>query len=109
MGNSSSETAPLVGSMACGKRTLPYDADADEFVAQLQRALHTIECRELGPAASTERFGPFTDTAKGHVVLAIDADQLRARHADHVELHDLLRAVRERGPAVDVTLVSPRA
>uniref|UniRef100_UPI002F918081 hypothetical protein n=1 Tax=Streptomyces cellulosae TaxID=1968 RepID=UPI002F918081 len=88
---------------------LPYDADADEFVTQLQHALHTIECRELGPAASAERFGPFVDTGKGFVILGIDADQLLARHDGHEELHDLLRAVRQRGPAVDVTLVPPRA
>ncbi|MEU0110630.1 hypothetical protein ABZ313_35440 [Streptomyces sp. NPDC006251] len=94
--------------MAQGKRTLPADADVGEFVAQLQRALHTIECRELGPAASAERFGPFADTGEGLVVLAIDADQLLARHVGQEELLDLVRAVRERGPAVDVTLVSPR-
>lgn len=97
----------LIGPVTLGKGNLPPDSDVWLFVKQLKRALHTIECRELGSAAAGVRFGPFADTHEGHRVLRIDADRLLARHPAHEELHELLRAVRERGPAVNVTLSSP--
>lgn len=31
----------------------------------LRRALHTVECRELGPEAAQQQFGPFADTVEG--------------------------------------------
>lgn len=72
----------------------------------LRRALHTVECRELGPEAAQQQFGPFADTVEG-VTVFLDEDDVRARHPGHEELHQLARAVRERGPAVDVALVAP--
>lgn len=71
--------------------------------------LHTIECRELGTDAAKQRFGPFADTYPGHVFLRVHPDHLRARYPDHAELHGLLEAVRDRGPAVAVTLATAAA
>lgn len=101
------DTTPFVGLAVRGKALLPADADGDQLAAVLRRALHTIECRELGPAAAKQEFGPFADTQEGRVLVSVDEDQLRARRPGHDELHQLVRAVRERVPAVDVALVSP--
>ncbi|WP_329156096.1 hypothetical protein OIU91_42155 (plasmid) [Streptomyces sp. NBC_01456] len=98
----------LIGPVTLGKANLPPDSDVRLFVNQLKRALHTIECRELGSAATEVRFGPFADTYEGHRVLWIEADRLLAQYPAHEELHELLRAVRERGPAVNVTLSYPQ-
>lgn len=111
MGHESSTAAAFVVSPGSGRgwKSLPPDAEVGAFIHQLNRALHTIECRELGPVAARQRYGQFADVQGGRVFLAINADQLSAQHPGHEELHDLLRTVRERGPAVDVTLTSPRA
>ncbi|ATM24551.1 hypothetical protein SMD44_p10052 (plasmid) [Streptomyces alboflavus] len=85
----------------------PPCADVGAFLDRLKRALHTIECRELGPEAAEQRFGRFADVSEGHVFLSLDSDRLLARHPEHEELRELVRAVRERGPAVNVTLTSP--
>jgi hypothetical protein len=102
------DLATYTGTAARGKALLPADADADQCAVVLRRALHTVECRELGPEAAVQKFGPFMDTADGRVTVLMDEQQLRARHPDHGELHQLARAVRERGPAVDVVLVPPQ-
>ncbi|WP_208105432.1 hypothetical protein [Streptomyces sp. GC420] len=104
------DPATFIGSIGRGKAPLPADADADadQCAAVLRRALHTVECRELGPEAAGQKFGPFADTADGRVSVLVDEHQLRARHPGHAELHHLARAVRERGPAVDVVLVPPK-
>ncbi|MEU0022091.1 hypothetical protein AB0C59_06905 [Streptomyces sp. NPDC048664] len=98
----------FVGPIRRGKAPLPAGADADQCAALLRRALHTVECRELGPEAARKQFGPFADTADGRVTVFMDEELLRARHPGQVELHRLARAVRERGPAVDVVLVAPK-
>ncbi|MFC5148976.1 hypothetical protein [Streptomyces aureoversilis] len=87
---------------------MPPDAEVGEVVDQLRRALHTIECRELGPEASTQRFGQFADLGGDRRVIFLDPDGLLARHPEHGELHALLGAVQRRGPAVDVTLAATR-
>ncbi|MFI1258959.1 hypothetical protein ACH4U6_35010 [Streptomyces netropsis] len=107
MNFSSSAAALHMGPFVRGKRALPPDADVGDVVAQLRRALHTIECRELGPEASTQRFGQFADLAGDRRVIFLASDELLARHPDHAELHALLGAVQQRGPAVDVTLATP--
>ncbi|MEE1820967.1 hypothetical protein PUR61_01940 [Streptomyces sp. BE20] len=96
----------LIGRATSGKRVLPAGASRSEFVAQLRRALHTIECREVGPEGAERRFGRLADRGEGRQVLFIDADRLLAEHPDD-ELLDLVRAVRQRGPATDVVLVPP--
>ncbi|MCL3999209.1 hypothetical protein, partial [Streptomyces lavenduligriseus] len=98
----------FIGPSRRGKASLPADADAEQCAAVLRRALHTVECRELGPEAAGKQFGPFADTAVGQVTVLMDEDLLRARHPGEVELHRLARAVRERGPAVNVVLVPPK-
>ncbi|WP_030841347.1 hypothetical protein [Streptomyces sp. NRRL S-475] len=102
------DPAAFIGPIGRGKAPLPRDADADQYAAVLRRALHTVECRELGPEAAGQKFGPFADTADGRVTVLVDEDQIRARHPGHDELHHLAHAVRERGPAVDVVMVAPR-
>lgn len=105
------DPATFIGPIGRGKAPLPADADAHQCAAVLRRALHTVECRELGPEAAGQKFGLFADTADtadGRVSVLVDEDQLRARHPGHAELHHLARAVRERGPAVDVVLVPPK-
>ncbi|MFD6967415.1 hypothetical protein [Streptomyces sp. NPDC059949] len=98
---------PFIGHTARGKAALRPGADADQLAAVLRRALHTIECRELGPAAAGQQFGPLADTREGRVIVSADEAHIRARHPGHDELRQLVRAVRERGPAVDVVLVPP--
>lgn len=95
------------GSVTRGKQRLPPEATTTEFVAQLKRAKHAIECRELGPDAARARFGPFVDTGQERFVIFTDTERLLARRPVDHELHELVRTVRERGPAVDVFLVSP--
>ncbi|WP_331726722.1 hypothetical protein [Streptomyces sp. NBC_00280] len=102
-------TWTFFAAMGRGKTSLPPDADADDVTARLRRYLHTIECRELGADAAQQRFGQFADTHPGHVFLGADPDHLLAQYPDHAELHDLLDAVRDRGPAVAVTLTTTRA
>lgn len=108
MGRRNSTAAPSFGTFGRGWSQLPPDADASAFVDRLKRALHTIECRELGPEAARQRFGPYADVQEGHVFLHLDPDRLLARNPEHHALHDLIRAIRERGPAVNVTLTSAR-
>ena len=98
----------FIGPIGRGKAPLPGDADADQYAAVLRRALHTVECRELGPEAAGQKFGPFADTADGRVTVLVNEDQIRDRHPGHAELHHLARAVRERGPAVDVVMAPPK-
>lgn len=95
------------GSVTRGKQGLPPEAATAEFVAQLKRAKHAIECRELGPDAARDRFGPFVDTGEERFVIFADAEKLLARRPVDQELHELVRTVRERGPAVDVFLMPP--
>ncbi|MFF9143154.1 hypothetical protein ACF09G_37130 [Streptomyces albogriseolus] len=109
MRHTPSGTAPFIAAMGRGKASLPPDADAGVVVGLLKRALHTIECRELGPHAATQRFGQFADTEPGHVFVPVDPERLLAQHPDHAELHGLLQAVRDRGPAVAVTVATARA
>lgn len=98
----------FIGPIGRGKAPLPRDADADQYAVVLRRALHTVECREPGPEAAGQKFGPFADTANDRVAVLVDEDQIRDRHRGHDELHHLTRAVRERGPAVDVVMVPPK-
>ncbi|GGS29020.1 hypothetical protein GCM10010269_79730 [Streptomyces humidus] len=98
------DPAMFIGPMGHGKTRLPADADAGQLAAVLRRALHPVECRELGPAAAEQTFGPFADTTEGRMTVFMDEDQLRADHRVHDELQQLTRAVRERGPAVDVVM-----
>ncbi|MFE2271415.1 hypothetical protein ACFXB4_19480 [Streptomyces lavendulae] len=97
----------FIGRIGRGKALLPADADADQLASALRRALHTVECREVGPDAAQQRFGVFADTVEGRVTVFMDEAELRARHPGH-EVHELAGAIRERGPAVDVVLVSPK-
>lgn len=98
----------FIGTIGRGKAPLPTTADADQCAAVLRRALHTVECRELGPEAAGQKFGPFADIADGRVTVLVDENQIRDGHPGHDELHHLAHAVRERGPAVDVVMVPPR-
>lgn len=98
------DLAMFIGPLGRGKTPLPADADAGQLAAVLRRTLHTVECRELGPAAAEQTFGPFADTTEGRMAVFMDEDQLRADHRGQEELHQLARAVRDRGPAVDVVL-----
>ncbi|MGW6569971.1 hypothetical protein [Streptomyces sp. NPDC054975] len=108
MDDASSGAVPsAVGSAGRGWTQVPPNADASVFVDRLTRALHTIECRELGPEAATQRFGPFADTQEGGVFLPIDAERLLTQHPGRDDLRELLQAVRDRGPAVGVTLTPP--
>ncbi|MDX3207722.1 hypothetical protein ABZZ79_22755 [Streptomyces sp. NPDC006458] len=107
MSNQLPDPTTFIGPIGRGKAPLPGDADADQYTAVLRRALHTVECRELGPEAAGQKFGPFADTADGRVTVLVDEDQIRHRHPGHDELNHLTRAVRERGPAVDVIMVPP--
>lgn len=102
-------TATFFGAMGRGKTSLPPDADTDDVTARLRRALHTIAGRELGADAAKQRFGQFADTCPGHVFVGVDPDHLLAQYPDHAEFHELLDAVRDRGPAVAVTLTTARA
>ncbi|MFE4516807.1 hypothetical protein ACFRMQ_21735 [Kitasatospora sp. NPDC056783] len=97
----------LLGRPTSGKQPLPADAPVGEFVAQLRRAVHTIECREAGPEAARQRFGLFADRTQGRQVLFADPDRLLAEHPGEEELRDMVQAVRERGPAVGVVLIPP--
>ncbi|WP_331726417.1 hypothetical protein [Streptomyces sp. NBC_00470] len=106
MDEATSTAPPVVGRVGRGWLQLPADAGAGAFANQLKRALHTIECRELGPEAARQRFGQFADVQEGHVFLSLVPERLLARHPEHAELRDLIRAIGERGPAVNVTLVS---
>ncbi|MFD8413963.1 hypothetical protein ACFV2Q_19760 [Streptomyces sp. NPDC059650] len=105
MSNHQTDQTALIGPLGQGKAPLAGDAGADQMAAVLKRALHTVECRELGPEAGSQKFGPFADTTVGRVTVLVDEEQIRHRHASHDELHHLMRAVRERGPAVGVLLV----
>ncbi|MFI6113206.1 hypothetical protein [Kitasatospora sp. NPDC051164] len=98
------DPAMFIGPMGRGKTPLPADADAGELASVLRRALHTVECRALGPAAAEQTLGPFADTTQGRMIVFMDEDQLRADRRGREELQQLARAVRERGPAVDVVL-----
>ncbi|MFF7449817.1 MULTISPECIES: hypothetical protein [unclassified Streptomyces] len=98
----------FIGPIGRGKAPPPGDADSDQYAAVLRRALHTVECRELGPEAAGQKFGPFADTSDGRVTVLVDEHRIRDRHPGHDELHHLAHAVRERGPAVDVVMVSPK-
>ncbi|OLO25895.1 hypothetical protein PZ61_0236415 [Streptomyces sp. MNU77] len=102
------DSATFLGPTGRGKPPLPVDADAGQIAAVLRRALHTVECRELGSEAAQQQFGPFADTADSRVTVLIDEDEFRVRHPGHGELHQLARAVRKRGPAVNVVLVPPK-
>ncbi|WP_435057800.1 hypothetical protein [Streptomyces sp. bgisy060] len=106
MNDQLSDSTALVSPIGRGKASLPVDAD--QCATVLRRALHTVECRELGPEAARQRFGQLADITDGRVTVLVDEDQLPARHPNHSELHDLARAVRERGPAVGVVLVPPQ-
>ncbi|WDN55893.1 hypothetical protein [Streptomyces clavuligerus] len=97
--------APSTGVVARGKPPLRAGTHADHAADMLRRALHTVECRELGPDRAEQLFGLLADKADGRVSVAVDAGGLLARHPGHEELHRLVRAVGERGPAVDVFLV----
>ncbi|MFJ9967138.1 hypothetical protein [Streptomyces avermitilis] len=108
MSNQLADPTTFIGLIGRGKAPLPGDADADQYAAVLRRALHTVECRELGPEAAGQKFGPFADTADGRVTVLVEEDQIRHRHPGHDELNHLTRAVRERGPAVDVIMVPPK-
>jgi hypothetical protein len=99
-----SPAVPFVATMGRGWAQLPADGDASAFGDRLRRALHTIECRELGPQAARQRFGPFVDLTEGHLYVSVDPDRLLALYPKHGELHDLVQAIRERGPAVNVSL-----
>ncbi|MFD9053365.1 hypothetical protein [Streptomyces zaomyceticus] len=107
MSNHQTDLTAFMGPIGRGKASLPHDADVDRLAAVLKRALHTIECRELGPKAAVQKFGPLADTAGGCVTVLVAQEQILARHPSH-ELHHLARAVRERGPAVDVFMVPPK-
>ncbi|WP_060880719.1 hypothetical protein [Streptomyces scabiei] len=98
------DPAMFIGRMGRGRTPLSADADAGQLAAVLRRALHAVECRELGPAAAEQTFGPFADTTEGRMTVFMDEDQLRADHRDPEEVQQLARAVRDRGPAVDVVL-----
>ncbi|MFJ5850838.1 hypothetical protein [Streptomyces sp. NPDC092903] len=98
---------PFIGHTTRGKAALRPGADAEQLAAVLRCALHTIECRELGLAAAEQQFGPLADTQGGRVIVSVDEAHIRARHPGHDELQQLVHAVRERGPAVDVALVPP--
>ncbi|MFK0119231.1 hypothetical protein [Streptomyces sp. NPDC090994] len=102
------DPATFLGPTGTGKPPLPVDADAGQIATVLRRALHTVQCRELGSEAAQQQFGPFADTADSRVTVLIDEDELRIRHPGHSEVHQLARAVRERGPAVNVVLVQPK-
>ncbi|WP_331752159.1 hypothetical protein [Streptomyces sp. NBC_00829] len=102
------DATPFIGPIGRGKALLPAGADADQLAAVLRRALHTVECRELGPAAAKQQFGLFADTMEGRVIVSMDESELLARYPGHEELQRLTRAVRERGPAVDVVFVAPQ-
>ncbi|MFE0775427.1 hypothetical protein [Streptomyces sp. NPDC058861] len=106
MSDHQTDLTALIGPIGRGKAPLSHDAD--QLVAVLKRALHTIECRELGSKTAHQKFGPLADTAGGRVTVLVDQDQIRDRHPGHNELHHLARAVRERGPAVDVLMASPK-
>lgn len=108
MNLSPSAATLYMGPSVRGMRALPPDAEVGEVVAQLRRALHPIECHELGPEASTQRFGQFADLDGDWRVIFLDPDGLLARHPEHEDLHALLGAVEQRGPAVDATLAAPR-
>lgn len=101
------DPAAFIGPIGRGKALLPADADADQCAVVLRRALHTVECRELGPEAAREKFGPFADTAVGMVRVLMDENQIRARHLENADLPRLARTVQERGLAVDVVLAPP--
>ncbi|MEU7072999.1 hypothetical protein AB0B30_28095 [Streptomyces narbonensis] len=105
MSKHQTDQTALIGPLGQGKAPLPGDAGADQMAAMLKRALHTVECRELGPETASQKFGPFADTTVGRVTVLVDEEQIRHHHAGHDELHHLMRAVRERGPAVGVLLV----
>ncbi|KOU73725.1 hypothetical protein ADK61_22305 [Streptomyces sp. XY66] len=107
MGNQLPGPTAFIGPIGRGKASLPGDADADQYAAVLRRALHTVECRELGPEAACQKFGPFADNADGRVTVLVGEDQIQDRDPGHDELSHLTRAVRERGPAVDVFMVPP--
>ncbi|MFD8727792.1 hypothetical protein [Streptomyces sp. NPDC059611] len=96
------------GRAARGKPPLPVEADAEQLVSVLRRAMHTVECRELGSEAAQQRFGLLADTTHSRVTVYVDDEQLRSRFPGRSEAHQLARAVRERGPAADVVLVSLR-
>lgn len=96
------DPAMFICPLGRGKTPLPADADAGRLAAVLRRALHTVECRELGPAAAEQT--SFADTTEGRMTVFMEEDQLRADHRGHEELHQLARAVRDREPAVDVVL-----
>ena len=98
----------FVGAIGRGKAPLSGEADADQYTAVLRRALHTVECRELGPEAAGQKFGPFADTSDDRVTVLVDEHQIRDRYPGHDELHHLAHAVRERGPAVDVVMMLPK-
>lgn len=100
------DSTTFVGPIGRGKAPLP--ADADQCARVLMRALHTVECRELGPRAAGQKFGPFADTADGRVTVPVGEEQIRHHHPGYDELRHLARAVSERGPAVDVIMAPPK-
>ncbi|WP_031064322.1 hypothetical protein [Streptomyces sp. NRRL F-5527] len=108
MSDQLADPTAFVGAIGRGKAPLSGDADADQYMAVLRRALHTVECRELGPEAAGQKFGPFADTSDDRVTVLVDEHQIRDRYPGHDELHHLAHAVRERGPAVDVVMVLPK-
>lgn len=85
----------FIGRPSTGKARLPLDADIAAFVSQLRRAELEIGMREGGAR-------PIADYPL--YVLSVDPEQLRARHPDSEELHQLLDIVASRGPAVDVVM-----
>ncbi len=108
MSDQLADPTAFAGAIGRGKAPLSDDADADQYTAVLRRALHTVECRELGPEAAGQKFGPFADTSDDRVTVLVDEHQIRDRYPGHDELHHLAHAVRERGPAVDVVMVLPK-
>ncbi|MFJ3880751.1 hypothetical protein ACIPW5_25235 [Streptomyces sp. NPDC090077] len=54
MSKHQTDQTALIGTLGQGKAPLPGYAGADQLAAvlMLKGALHTVECRELGPEAS---------------------------------------------------------
>lgn len=84
-----------IGRPAMGK-TVPRDTDISVCRNVLHRAVREIEAREAAGRA---------DAITYYVV--VDDQWLMAEHSADDRLRDLLGAVRDRGPAVDVRLRSP--
>ncbi|WP_189969479.1 hypothetical protein [Streptomyces violascens] len=111
---STPDEEPLMvnGQTLRGHRNITVESghDIDHVLLQLKIALRTVAFREQGPQAAHEarrNFGLLADTRMDNVTLTVDADRYLALHPDHQELHTLIRTLRDRGPAVGVTLTNP--